>query len=109
MIHVLNVIQGYAIAAQYWHHHRLYPSLSCPGHAELDKLKDMILHAIGDHLISASSTASYGLDKLKMMLDIINSGIPDLQNVPGLDRIIFILMKHFAEEKYANLHGEQAT
>ncbi|KAK0224919.1 hypothetical protein EDD85DRAFT_959194 [Armillaria nabsnona] len=99
MIHVLNVIQGYAMNAQYWHHHGLYPSLSCPGQAVLDELKDIILHGIGDHLISASSTASYGPDELKTMLDIINSGIPDLQNAPGVCRIIFILMNHFVEEK----------
>lgn len=55
-----------------------------------------------DHLISASSTASYGPDELKTMLDIINSGIPDLQNAPGVCRIIFILMKHFGES-YTNL------
>ncbi|PBK88435.1 hypothetical protein ARMGADRAFT_1084761 [Armillaria gallica] len=100
---------GYAINAQYWHHRGLYPSLSCPGQAVLHELKDMILHAIGDHLISASSTASYGPDELKTMLDIINSRIPDLQNMPGVCRIVYILMKHFAEEKYANLHGEQAV
>ncbi len=55
-----------------------------------------------DHLISTSSTASYGPDELKTMLDIINSGIPDLQNAPGVCRIIFILMKHFGES-YTNL------
>ncbi|PBK62407.1 hypothetical protein ARMSODRAFT_1024834 [Armillaria solidipes] len=100
---------GYAIAAQYWHHRGLYPSISCPGQAVLDELKDMILHGLGDHLISASSTTSYGPDELKTMLDIVTSGVSDLQNAPGLCRILCILMKHFAEEKFANLHGEEAV
>ncbi|KAK0445271.1 uncharacterized protein EV420DRAFT_1484326 [Desarmillaria tabescens] len=62
-----------------------------------------------DGLVSPTSTASYGPDELKTMLELLPSNISDIPKALGQHRIMFILMKHFCEEKFANFHGVQKT
>ncbi|KAK0215208.1 hypothetical protein EDD85DRAFT_798793 [Armillaria nabsnona] len=60
-------------------------------------------------LISPMSTTAYAPDELRTMLEVLPTEVTELANVPGRRRIMFILLKHFAEEKLANFHGEPSV
>ncbi|PBK83676.1 hypothetical protein ARMGADRAFT_1037676 [Armillaria gallica] len=55
------------------------------------------------------STTAYAPEELRTMLEVLPTEVTELANAPGCRRIMFILLKHFAEEKLANFHGEPSV
>ncbi|KAK0213654.1 hypothetical protein IW262DRAFT_1466983 [Armillaria fumosa] len=107
--HILHEIQS-----QYWHHCALFPSPRCASQAVIDELRDIILHAIGglpDHIVSLTSTVSYGIEELRGMLQLIpaKSRETNDDSGPGVSRIAYILMKRFAHERFLHFYGEPAA
>ncbi|PBK92388.1 hypothetical protein ARMGADRAFT_159012 [Armillaria gallica] len=104
--HILHEIQS-----QYWHHCTLFPSPRCASRAVIDELRDIILHAIGDSMLSSTSTVSYSIEELRGMLQLLpaNSREANDDFGPGVSRIAYILMKHFAHERFLHFYGEPAA
>ncbi|KAK0215937.1 hypothetical protein EDD85DRAFT_798557 [Armillaria nabsnona] len=102
-------MKAYVVEGQYWHHRALYPGIACPSQNLLEELRDQICHGIGDSLISPTSMTAYAPDELRTMLEVLPTEVTELANAPGRRRIMFILLKHFAEEKLANFHGEPSV
>ncbi|KAK0462977.1 uncharacterized protein EV420DRAFT_1639066 [Desarmillaria tabescens] len=104
--HILHEIQS-----QYWHHCALFPSPGCASQVVIEELRDIILHAIGelpDSLVSTTSTVSYSMEELRGMLQLLPSKSRDFNDDsgPGVSRIIYILMKHFAHDRFLHFYGE---
>ncbi|KAK0478863.1 hypothetical protein IW261DRAFT_191354 [Armillaria novae-zelandiae] len=100
--HILHEIQS-----QYWHHCALFSSPRCVSQAVIEELRDIILHAIGDSIVSSTSTVSYTIEELRGMLQLlpVKSG----ETGPGLSRTAYTLMKHFAHERFLHFYGEPAA
>ncbi|KAK0478901.1 hypothetical protein IW261DRAFT_1564961 [Armillaria novae-zelandiae] len=103
--HILHEIQS-----QYWygpHHCALFSSPRCVSQAVVEELRDIILHAIGDSIVSSTSTVSYTIEELRGILQLlpVKSG----ETGPGVSRIAYILMKHFAHERFLHFYGEPAA
>ncbi|PBK82550.1 hypothetical protein ARMGADRAFT_1001603 [Armillaria gallica] len=103
--HILHEIQS-----QYWHHCALFPS-RCVSQAVIDELRDIILHAIGDSMLSATSIVSYSIEELRGMLQLLPTKSRETNDGsgPGVSRISYILMKHFAHERFLHFYGEPAA
>ncbi|KAK0234887.1 hypothetical protein EDD85DRAFT_791806 [Armillaria nabsnona] len=97
------------VEGQYWHHQALYPGIACPSQNLLEELRDQICHGIGNSLISPMSMTAYAPEELRTMLEVLPTEVTELTNAPGCCHIMFILLKHFAEEKLANFHGEPSV
>lgn len=104
--HILHEIQS-----QYWHHCALFPSPRCASQAVIDELRDIILHAIGDSLVSTTSTISYSIEELRGMLQLLPARSRDNhdESGAGVSRIVYILMKHFAHDRFLHFYGEPAA
>ncbi|KAK0492457.1 hypothetical protein EDD18DRAFT_1465347 [Armillaria luteobubalina] len=104
--HILHEIQS-----QYWHHCSLFPSPRCASQAVIDELRDIILHAIGDSTLSVTSTVPYSKEELCGMLQLLPARSQETNDSsgPGVSRISYILMEHFAEERFLHFHGEPAV
>ncbi|SJL08618.1 uncharacterized protein ARMOST_11985 [Armillaria ostoyae] len=104
--HILHEIQS-----QYWHHCALFPSPRCASQAVIDELRDVILHAIGDSIVSSTSTVSYSIEELRGMLQLLpaKSRETNDDSGPGVSRIAYILMKRFAHERFLHFYGEPAA
>ncbi|PBK92394.1 hypothetical protein ARMGADRAFT_1080484 [Armillaria gallica] len=104
--HILHEIQS-----QYWHHCALFPSPRCASQAVINELRDIILHAIGDSMVSPTSTVSYSIEELRGMLQLLPAKSREANDYsgPGVSRIAYILMKHFAHERFLHFYGEPAA
>ncbi|KAK0189894.1 hypothetical protein F5146DRAFT_1139392 [Armillaria mellea] len=100
--HILHEIQS-----QYWHHCALFPSPRCASQAVIDELRDIVLHAIGDSIVSSTSTVSYSMEELRGMLQLLP--VKSRETGPGVSRIAFIVMKRFAHERFLQFYGEPAA
>ncbi|KAI6116134.1 hypothetical protein F5141DRAFT_648567 [Pisolithus sp. B1] len=101
--------RGLAIQAHYWGHWDLYPT-GCKVTEELmQEAKDMIVHAICDHLTSNVSSAPHNAEELKGflgLLDHVKPNRPDEQD-RGHGAVVFgRIMKIFYLNYYLNFHGE---
>ncbi|KAK0236651.1 hypothetical protein EDD85DRAFT_581613 [Armillaria nabsnona] len=101
--HILHEIRS-----QYWHHCALFPSPRCASQAVIDELRDIILHAIGDSIVSLTSTVSYSIEELRGMLKLLPAKSREINDDfgPGVSRIAYILMKRFAHERFLHFYGE---
>ncbi|PBK68554.1 hypothetical protein ARMSODRAFT_958212, partial [Armillaria solidipes] len=104
--HILHEIQS-----QYWHHCSLFPSPRCASQAVIDELRDIILHAIGDSMLSTTSTVSYSIEELRGMLQLLpaKSRESNDDSGPGVSRVAYILMKDFAHERFLHFYGERTA
>ncbi|KAK0201106.1 hypothetical protein DFS33DRAFT_1106209 [Desarmillaria ectypa] len=104
--HILHETQS-----QYWHHCALFPSPRCASQAVIDELRDIILHAIGDSLVSTTSTVSYSMEELRGMLQLLPAKSREINgdSGPGVSRIVYILLKHFAHDRFLHFYGEPAA
>ncbi|KAK0493881.1 hypothetical protein EDD18DRAFT_1356369 [Armillaria luteobubalina] len=104
--HILHEIKS-----QYWHHCALFPS---PRHAPqtvIDELRDNILHAIGDSELSATSIIPSSIEELRRLLQLLPAKSRETSDGcgPGVSRIAYILMQHFAHERFLHFCGEPAA
>ncbi|KAG7447110.1 uncharacterized protein BT62DRAFT_919083 [Guyanagaster necrorhizus] len=96
---------------------RLWPDINgvtSPEHILIDELRDIILHAIGgssDSLVSTTSTISYSIEELRGMLQLLPARSRDNhdESGAGVSRIVYILMKHFAHDRFLHFYGEPAA
>ncbi|KAK0497893.1 hypothetical protein EDD18DRAFT_124349 [Armillaria luteobubalina] len=104
--HILHEIQS-----QYWHHCALFPSPRCASQGVINELRDIIHHAIGDHIVSPTSTVSYGIEELRGMLQLLPAKTRETNGDSGLgvSRIAYLLMKQFAHERFLHFYGEPAA
>ncbi|KAJ7754473.1 hypothetical protein B0H16DRAFT_1542487 [Mycena metata] len=60
------------LEAQYWCHCELYPRSFAVTHEIVDELRDILLHALGDLITSATSTVSWKVDDLNTMIKLVD-------------------------------------
>ncbi|KAJ7252375.1 hypothetical protein B0H12DRAFT_617626 [Mycena haematopus] len=63
----------YELEAQYWLHCEYYPRAFEVTPEIIDELRDIVIHAFGDILTSASSTVSWKINEIERMLTLIDS------------------------------------
>ncbi|TFK73478.1 hypothetical protein BDN72DRAFT_814413 [Pluteus cervinus] len=98
------------IESQYWYHNILFPRALFVHHEIVDELRDLILHAIGDVMTSATSTSPYGLGELQNMLSLANSLRKNVgTQYGGSACLIGRLMYIFVRQRFNNFHGEQGA
>ncbi|KAK0477833.1 hypothetical protein IW261DRAFT_1338212, partial [Armillaria novae-zelandiae] len=106
--HILHEIQS-----QYWYAElqRLEYYNRCASQAVIDGLRDIILHAIGDSMLSVTSTVPYSKKELCGMLQLLPAKSRETNDSsgPGVSRIAYLLMEDFAEERFLHFHGEPAV
>ncbi|KAK0437173.1 hypothetical protein EV421DRAFT_1977793, partial [Armillaria borealis] len=104
--HILHEMQS-----QYWRHCALFPSPRCASQKVIDELRDIILHAIGNNMVSTMCTVDYSTEQLHGMLQLLpaKSRETNDDSGPGVSRIAYILMENFAHNRFLNFYGEPAA
>ncbi|GLB42358.1 putative expressed protein [Lyophyllum shimeji] len=95
------------IETQYWYHCRLYPNSLELTHDIVNELRDVVIHSMGDQIISTTSTVPYSVDDLQKMLTLANSIKQDVDNkFQGSTCVVATLMYVFVRERFYNFHGQ---
>ncbi|KAJ6621366.1 hypothetical protein B0H10DRAFT_2215293 [Mycena sp. CBHHK59/15] len=94
------------LEAQYWYHCELFPRSLEVTHEIVDELRDIVLHAFGDLITSASSTVSWKVEDLNHMLNLTD-GFKNVGNkFSGSSCLVGRLMHVFVRARVYNFHGE---
>ncbi|KAJ7291729.1 hypothetical protein C8J57DRAFT_1273838, partial [Mycena rebaudengoi] len=108
----LNGIQSpshlrHELEAQYWYHCEMFPRMLEVTHEIVDELRDVILHALGDSITSATSTVSWKVEDLERMLRITDGFAKNVgRKFSGSSCLLGRLMHHFVRDRVYNFHGE---
>ncbi|KAJ7126106.1 hypothetical protein C8R44DRAFT_874479 [Mycena epipterygia] len=102
------------LEAQYWYHCELYPRSLEVTYQIVDELRDIVLHALGDLVTSATSTVSLKVDELDHMLHLTdgfgkNVGKNVNNSFGGSSCLVGRLMCLFVRARVYNFHGEPAA
>ncbi|KAJ7741403.1 hypothetical protein DFH07DRAFT_964959 [Mycena maculata] len=99
------------LEAQYWYHCELFPRSLGVTHAIVDELRDIVLHALGDLVTSATSTVSWKVEQLDHMLSLIDGFTKNVgknmdSKFDGSSCLVGRLMCVFVRARVYNFHGE---
>ncbi|KIY47429.1 hypothetical protein FISHEDRAFT_74728 [Fistulina hepatica ATCC 64428] len=104
-----------ALEAQYWEHCSLFPSTLTLTAELLTEVRDMIIHYMGDSLMSVTSTAPYDRDELSTMLGLVGSMESHLSSkssnhiMLGSTRICGMIMSQLVYQRYIHHHGQPSA
>ncbi|EGO03998.1 hypothetical protein SERLA73DRAFT_158399 [Serpula lacrymans var. lacrymans S7.3] len=100
-----------AVTAQYWKHWELFPNLCHVSEDILEELKNMLLQARCDHIMSEESTAPLNAEVLSQLFDIVNNikltGNPNLSVYRAW--IVGRIMHEFARNQFLNFYGQKCA
>ncbi|KAE9391512.1 hypothetical protein BT96DRAFT_304191 [Gymnopus androsaceus JB14] len=103
-LHILHEMQ-----AQYWEHCALFPCSRPPSQETVDQVRDILIHAISDTLMS-DAFSPYSTSEMERMLAIIPPTVPSRGiNLAGLSRTVYRILSVFARERFFHFHGEPAA
>ncbi|PBK81348.1 hypothetical protein ARMGADRAFT_1020367 [Armillaria gallica] len=104
--HILHEMQS-----QYWRHCALFSSPRCVSQIVIDELRDIILHAIGNSIVSTDCTVDYSIEQLRGMLQFLPAKSQETNDDsgPGVSRIAYLLMEDFAQNRFFHFYGEPAA
>ncbi|KAJ7037862.1 hypothetical protein C8F04DRAFT_1090422 [Mycena alexandri] len=97
------------LEAQYWCHCELYPRSFEVTHEIVDELRDILLHALGDLITSATSTVSWKVDDLNNMIKLVDGLTKNVGK--NVDKkftgtcLVGRLMKDFVRARVYNYHS----
>ncbi|KAJ7211360.1 hypothetical protein GGX14DRAFT_450025 [Mycena pura] len=99
------------LEAQYWYHCELFPRSLHVTNRIVDELRDIVLHALGDLITSATSTVSWKVEDLDHMVNLIdgfgkNVGKDVDSQFSGSSCLVGRLMHVFVRARVYNFHGE---
>ncbi|KAF8915846.1 hypothetical protein CPB85DRAFT_1432556 [Mucidula mucida] len=106
MDHIQHEIQS-----EYWLHCSYFPAALNLTRDIIQELRDILLHAIGDTLISPTAISQFSNDDLCAMLGLLDVPLRDTLEMRnhGLSRIVYVLLKMFAHERFIHFHGQPAA
>ncbi|KAF9055038.1 hypothetical protein BDZ89DRAFT_3654 [Hymenopellis radicata] len=106
MDHIKHEIQS-----EYWLHCSFFPAALDLTWDIIQELRDILLHAIGDTLISPTAISQFSNDDLCSMLKLLDLPQHDTlgKSNHGLSRIVYLLLKMFAHERFVHFHGQPAA
>ncbi|KAF8814760.1 hypothetical protein BYT27DRAFT_7334293 [Phlegmacium glaucopus] len=101
---------GLEMKSLYWLHNYLFPNLCPLPSSAISEIKDILIHAVGDSLTSSRGLASYRLEDLQKMLDLVNtieaSNSAQGELAAGSIAIISRFLQNFHHERFLHLHGQ---
>ncbi|RDB29917.1 hypothetical protein Hypma_014083 [Hypsizygus marmoreus] len=95
------------IETQYWYHCLMYPKSLEITHNLVNELRDIIIHLMGDTILSQTSTSPYSTDELQKMLGLVNSLKKNVDaGLQGSTCVLSGLMYVFVRQRFYNFHGQ---
>ncbi|KAJ6473528.1 hypothetical protein C8R47DRAFT_1294502 [Mycena vitilis] len=117
MFPIMNEVNGitsashirHELEAQYWNHCELFPRSFVVTHEIIDELRDIVLHALGDLVTSATSTVSWKITDLNNMITLIDGFGKNLERninnkFSGASCMVGRLMQVFVWARVYNFH-----
>ncbi|KAG2155611.1 hypothetical protein DEU56DRAFT_724721 [Suillus clintonianus] len=93
-----------AVQAQYWRHWDYFPSLCSVTQNLVNEVKDMLVYATCDHMVSRQSSAPYDLIQLRDYISLVDS-----INVSSFTYLAVIYGDFLARNRFTNFHGEDCA
>ncbi|KAJ7185537.1 hypothetical protein C8R46DRAFT_1060915 [Mycena filopes] len=94
------------LEAQYWYHCELYPRSFEVTREIINELRDIVLHALGDVITSATSTVDWKVDDLNNMIKLVDGFSENVgKNAAGTGCLVGRLMVSFVRARVYNYHS----